>query len=780
PVGFYTKGVTGDFRSHMHYMGYGTPLQSYEEIFSYWHEKQPAPFVFTETSLWSFLYGFLWQVHDNSVAEFNIRGAPTVFAEHAARYFGNWAYDAETPETIEKTKVDLGATGDDSNFTRLTVLAVKNCLRSWRTYGVSYQFMAMTTPTHLPHIQELSRIDSAFAEFNSPFLAYIAGPANNFVAKDHAFFAGETIEKQVIFINANFHDIQVDAEWSLIESETGKKHQTWRKNFSIPAGEQTAHAFEFAAPVTDKRADFTIELAVRHNAGNINDVFEIEIFPRLPKPERQLGKRVILMDENFGTRAVLQKAGVEFETFEKALLKELPDDNDVLVIGRKSFPSDTNLVAEIFQRVSEGMNVLCFEQVVSNVFGLKCDDPNLRHVFVSAQDHPIVEGLRDREMRNWRGSSEILDPYPDYREDFEYGLVDGSNAKDFFGHNDFAHWSLKGTVAAFHFHKPQTGNFRILASSGFDLLYSPLMELIPGKGRIIVCSLNVTERYGLDPIATLLINRMLDYILESKPMTNKRFALWRNVYSGGWTNILFKELGLKYGAIESPEELRNVDTVWLGAGEMKILPEDANDEAAPNEPLLIKKEITTDANDVLMNELDDLLAEREKDNGTHPAVVSKSSGQALISFVESGGTLIIAAAGNSKSLEWLPLKIGLKKKQTFLGKTAGMSELSGLTDSDFFYRKVMEIPVITELPANGRIQEGGLFAVLPYSKGKFIFLQVYPEMFSENWQRTKILRVINVLLGNMGVRPDRSGEAVARSWYAAEALNFDPDQHRCW
>jgi len=125
-----------------------------------------------------------------------------------------------------------------------------------------------------------------------------------------------------------------------------------------------------------------------------------------------------------------------------------------------------------------------------------------------------------------------LTSYPDYRKDDEYGVLSGSSSKGFFGENEYAHWSSNGTVAAFHFRKPQTGRFRSLLSSGFDLLYSPLTELELGRGRILLCQLDVTNRYGRDPVATLVVNRLLEYAGTREPKPADEVAWWGCPYWG--------------------------------------------------------------------------------------------------------------------------------------------------------------------------------------------------------------------------------------------------------
>ena len=50
---------------------------------------------------------------------------------------------------------------------------------------------------------------------NRPLLAYIAGKPAAFTSKDHNFYPGETVEKQLIVINNSRETVTADCRWSL-------------------------------------------------------------------------------------------------------------------------------------------------------------------------------------------------------------------------------------------------------------------------------------------------------------------------------------------------------------------------------------------------------------------------------------------------------------------------------------------------------------------------------------------------------------------------------------
>jgi len=75
-------------------------------------------------------------------------------------------------------------------------------------------------------------------------------------------------------------------------------------------------------------------------------------------------------------------------------------------------------------------------------------------------------------------------------------------------------------VATYVIEKPQVGAARALLDCGFDLSETPLLEVRRGKGTLILCQLDVTNRYGTDPVATRLVDNLLQYASSLRPQAN--------------------------------------------------------------------------------------------------------------------------------------------------------------------------------------------------------------------------------------------------------------------
>jgi hypothetical protein len=81
------------------------------------------------------------------------------------------------------------------------------------------------------------------------------------------------------------------------------------------------------------------------------------------------------------------------------------------------------------------------------------------------------------------------------------------------GDQDFAYWLPDGLLSYLQFAKPAWGGFRTLLDSGGaeGVATAGLGEVRLGKGRAILCQLELVNRYGIDPGATWLMRNLLAY-----------------------------------------------------------------------------------------------------------------------------------------------------------------------------------------------------------------------------------------------------------------------------
>ena len=82
---------------------------------------------------------------------------------------------------------------------------------------------------------------NALLRNNQPLLAYIGGKSERFTCKDHNFYAGETVEKQLILINNSREKVICDCSWSF----ELPKVKTGVKRISLETGEQERIPLKF-------------------------------------------------------------------------------------------------------------------------------------------------------------------------------------------------------------------------------------------------------------------------------------------------------------------------------------------------------------------------------------------------------------------------------------------------------------------------------------------------------------------------------------------------------
>src|SRR5262249_6462899 len=145
--------------------------------------------------------------------------------------------------------------------------------------------------------QQCERMDLAFARSdwlptaaaqallrnNRPLLAYLGGKAEHFTSKDHVFFPGETVEKQLIVINNSREPVTAEGSWTfdLPQAITG------RRELAVATGQQARVPLRFHLPETLAPGQYELSARVRFSNGETqNDSFVVHILPRPTEPPR--------------------------------------------------------------------------------------------------------------------------------------------------------------------------------------------------------------------------------------------------------------------------------------------------------------------------------------------------------------------------------------------------------------------------------------------------------------------------------------------------------------
>ncbi|MCX7047029.1 MAG: hypothetical protein NTX50_16260, partial [Candidatus Sumerlaeota bacterium] len=530
PLYHHACGNFGDIYSMNCYIGPNSPLQEREEWPLRWAGKRPFPLLACEHCLMLIPYWFRPRQFPLSVV---YAGEP-IFDELAAQYLGRRAYGMITPELFDL--YDMGRPPRRNRYRELIrrhpgYQEVKSqfaqySLRSWRTFGVSgIIFNAIQWDFRdgagkpLPVLKALGRY------FNDTDL-YIAGPGSDWPSKDHAFYSGEAIRKQAVLLNDLTRDISCALEWRL-EDANGAALQSGRIEAIARAGMATTVEIEFQAPSVSERSEYCLKVSPigkgpegLASAIFLPEVFALHVFPRpadaaapqsVAAPQSATTPRrgkAIVYDPIGETTLMLAKAKFESEPLgAQTDLKQAV----ALIVGKKTYGPEFLALARkagLAEAINGGLNLLIFEQTTSEVLGLRLKERSSREVFIAQADHSIVRGLQPADFINLRGESDLVEAYPEAPPETERVWPERCFK-----------WGNRGVTATFVYRKPHFAPFVPILECGFDLVDSPLLEGRLGDGRALLCQVDVTSRYGLDPVATRLVDQMLEAAMtkETRP-----------------------------------------------------------------------------------------------------------------------------------------------------------------------------------------------------------------------------------------------------------------------
>lgn len=373
---------------------------------------------------------------------------------------------------------------------------------------------------------------------NMPLLAYIGGKASRFTSKDHNFFPGETVEKQIIIINNSRETVSAECRWSfgLPEPVSGAS------KVRVKTGEQERIPLRFDLPAGLPPGNYQINLRVRFDSGETQeDSFSVHVLPG--KVFLKPAGKVALFDPKGETGQLLKSMGVTYQPVEANVDLSA---YDLFIVGKGALTTDGR--APDISHVRKGLKVIIFEQtseVLEKRFGFRVQEYGLRQVFKRVPDHPVLAGLGTEHLRDWRGEATILPARLKYESSPRFGGAPTVRWCDIEVTRAWRCGNL-GNVASALIEKPAIGDFLPIADGGFSLQYSPLMEYREGKGMVLFCQVDVTGRTESDPAAEILAGNILEYVSSWKP-AQRRKPLYAGERRG---KNFFKEAGLSPGSYE--------------------------------------------------------------------------------------------------------------------------------------------------------------------------------------------------------------------------------------
>ena len=535
-------GNSGRIFGSMNYQSYGTPLQEQADWPAQWAKGHTQPLMSVESA-----FPYPWQFQHfagGGVKEH-------LGAEQAARYFGPSAFAAErfpVPHSANMLwSVDV-ATGEDPNMLRLSDLHYRRVVPAWRAYNVSaigdfpggrdhtrtiqmfgdHKVVWSTggdpkTPGLKPEnpdgssevqrhlLGDYSRPDYLHATVKycfSPLLVFAGGDPDDFTNRDHEFFAGESFRKSLVVVNDHLQPVTVLYKWKCGDA-------TGTGEVSVPAGGIVRTPIELVAPEVARKTDARLQVAWRSRDAtgattDGHDVLALRFFPRPTPARRGASPQIALYDPLGKTAAMLRSAGVAFTPV--ASLDGLPP-TERLIVGQGAFASSP-LEGNLPETVA---NAIVFEQPTNVLKRFVMTAPSYRDAFANLSGSPVLAGLDDRDLADWRGSSDTVPAF----------VLSAEHTP----HYPRSKWKCGngGIVAGCVIRRPSRGNFRTLVSCGFNLESAALLEELRPGGRTLWCQMDVTSRYGKDPAAT----RMVDNILAEFAVRSSQSAVGKTENPAG-------------------------------------------------------------------------------------------------------------------------------------------------------------------------------------------------------------------------------------------------------
>ncbi|MBV9868934.1 MAG: hypothetical protein JO316_26610 [Abitibacteriaceae bacterium] len=534
---------------------------------------------------------------------------------------------------------------------------------------------------------------------NRPLLAYIGGKAARFTSKDHNFYPGATVEKQLILINNSRTRVTCDCVWTcpLPRPMQGTKPIQGTRKVVVTAGEQQRIPIQIELPATVTTGTYQLGATVRFSNGESQqDTFDIHVMPH--PPSMKVNTRIALYDPAGETASLLDHMQVPYQRVQ-ANTDLIP--YQCLIVGKRALTIDDP--GPDVSRVRDGLKVIVFEQtpeVLEQRLGFRVAAYGLRQVFKRVSDHPALAGLGAENLRDWKGEATILPPRLKYQLNPRFN---GAPTVEWCGLDVTRVWraGCQGNIASALIEKPTRGDFLPLLDGGFSLQYSPLMEYHEGQGMVLFCQVDVTGRSENDPGAERLVHNLMDYVSTWKPPP-RRQALYIGDPAGA---TYLQDAGVTISAY-SPGSLTPDKLLVVGPGGGKPL---------------------------------------------------AASATAIGGWLQAGGRLLTIGLDETEANAFLPFKVSIKPAEhigAFFEPFKISSSLVGVGPSDVHNRDPREMSLVAG--GNASVQPVGDGVLATAANQNIVFCGIVPWQFAdpkqENLRRTyrRTSFLMTRLLANLG------------------------------
>jgi len=550
------------------------PLQEREEWLSDWVKNGDKPFMAIEfgcpVSL-NMMRGRDGGLHVSLLSE-------PLLTEFCAIYLGNEAYRSENNSYRKAVSQYWKSTGkyrtwhlapeicNAPAYTKLIRLFLKNTWRSWRSWGMTgglnpwesasgwdnlvkgsvktQPFKPFTKEPYAPLISKRyyncygkemrNKTGDLLVGLNAPTLSWIAGTESNFTEKDHNYFSGKSVHKQVVLINDERKKQKFD--YSCRAEISGKLVFAVNKNGEMAPGENKFFPIEFKLPEVTKQEKCKITLISKIGDISSSDEFQIDVYP---VPENKV-ETISLYDTTGNTRKYFETANIDVVSWDGGVTPKA----NVLIVGKDMLADDKLPMKKIADYVRQGGRVIFLEnkpELLRDKLALRVARQVSRRAFPveTMKHHQVVSGFDSNSLRDWRGSGTNV-------KSTAHTQLNklGTSRYPSYGW----HWGNTGAVSSAMIEKPHCSSWTPLFEGEFAMAFSPLMEMKYGDGLVLLSTFDLIGRTIKDPAAVKLLKRMIDY---AKSFKSKKENISTYYYGGKTDYDFLKKLQLKFTQIDS-------------------------------------------------------------------------------------------------------------------------------------------------------------------------------------------------------------------------------------
>ena len=513
----------------------------------------------------------------------------------------------------------------------------------------------------------------------APLTANFAGTGKDRYEIDHAFFENEILQKQVAVINQTPAAVSYKIKAELLDSRNKSLARTVF-TCQIPPFTNKSFPFQLKLPPTDSRREFKLKatlLPQNEKSAKLECSMQIELFPRLDV-NRNNGIKVHIFGGTPEFIRAVEKSG--FSVIKVNDLKNVPP-HALLIFAAHSL-EEKEYQKYFKELLGREVKLLVMEQTAKaspELIKVRC-----RKAFRNAGAHPVTAGFKDEDFANWRGSSSTVPGYEKIQAE-----------------NQWQDWGSRNMVAAHTFRRPAHGNYIPLLVSGFDLFQTPLLEYSDSKNIWIASQLEITPRLSIDPVATHLFSRMINYLENWKP------GECRTAFIGGpkgkqlLDKMLFsyRQLPLKTGC-----DFSYYQTLIISDPDWQLLRKFAFE---------------------------------------------------LANFVYNGGNILYLHTGNAFSANWLPFIVDMgtveKTRHAVIQGQPDLIWRHGFDANDLYFHNERTLPVFTNFPKSADAVDPAVLMRSKYGSGNYIFCSLKPEDFGNTPAKGKVSRLLSAIATSLGI-----------------------------